>query len=109
MGYSLLIWLMGRRVSYTPSRVRDSLAKLVATRTRDADGDNFFCDPDELHPRECNSDLFLAKAKGVLEKRENEAEALACVGGRLFRAKLNACEESPLKVRERCVSRIAEK
>eukprot|EP00965_Chrysotila_dentata_P032188 1073592-Pleurochrysis_carterae.AAC.1 len=54
----------------------------------------------------------------------NEAEALVCVESRLFKAKVkavaihvmyhsipqsNACEESPLKVREKCVSRIAEK
>eukprot|EP00965_Chrysotila_dentata_P024008 795256-Pleurochrysis_carterae.AAC.3 len=61
--------------------------------------------------------------QGSLRKARNKAEALACVGS-LFKAKLkavtvhvmyhstqqsNACEESTLTVRERCVSRIAEK
>eukprot|EP00965_Chrysotila_dentata_P016984 563849-Pleurochrysis_carterae.AAC.1 len=62
-------------------------------------------------------------SQGSLRKLRNKAEALACVGS-LFRAKLkavavhvmynsiqqlNACEESTLKVREKCVSRIAKK
>eukprot|EP00965_Chrysotila_dentata_P145294 4798963-Pleurochrysis_carterae.AAC.1 len=67
------------------------------------------------------------QSQGSLAKARNKAEALACVGSH-FKAKLkavtthvmyhsiqqsiqpsNACEESLLKVRERCVSRIAEK
>eukprot|EP00965_Chrysotila_dentata_P160671 5305467-Pleurochrysis_carterae.AAC.1 len=66
---------------------------------------------------------YTSQSKGSLIKARNKAEALTCVSC-LFKAKLkavpihvmyhsiqqsNACEESPLNMRERCVSRIAEK
>eukprot|EP00965_Chrysotila_dentata_P098807 3267266-Pleurochrysis_carterae.AAC.1 len=86
---------------------------MSATHSRSPFGDHCW-----VSQTECNFDLYLAKARGVIEKQK-KAEALACVGS-FFKAKLkavtiihvmyhstqqsNACDESTLRVRERCVS-----